>query len=108
MSVETRRAYNRGYYSGRRDKDRRTWRLLQIAKGWRTKAVEGFGGARCETCALWTRGGTTTKFGTCAQDYNDGVDRGCAWAETAPLSVHSERAAIVTHDNFFCANWRAP
>lgn len=106
MTPGEKRAYSRGYSTGRRDKDRRMWRLLKIASAWRTKALDGFGGERCSTCALWTRCSPRVMFGTCAQEYLDAVDRGMIWAETEPLSSDSKRAQLVTHDNFSCQNWR--
>ena len=96
------RAYLRGYNRGR-DRAWRSWRkVIEIAAGWRRKAAEGYGGKRCDGCALWQRGSASTKWGFCSQDYNASPDLGWIWAE-GPNCTRD--AHLISHENAFCSNW---
>jgi len=101
MAAGEKSAYQRGYNRGRARSDGRILRIVEITKGWRKKATDGYGSARCDNCEYWVSGGELTSWGMCNQEWFSSPDRGRIWAETA----NHERAQIITHDNAFCSNW---
>jgi hypothetical protein len=103
MAAE-KRGYMRGYNRGRMKAWSAFSRIVEISKGWRAKAAEGFGGARCDTSANWTRGlDGRAKWGTCSQNWLSSPELGCIWAEGEDSQANPY---LVSHENFACINWR--
>lgn len=98
---EEHNAYQNGRNRARADYFARLMRIIGIAKSFREKAREGFGGAQCDKCQFWRRGGTACRWGYCEQDNAMAPELGGCWAET---DAH-EGAAIITQEKFACINF---
>jgi hypothetical protein len=103
MTPSEQRAYKRGYNNGRNRAWRGEEKVRKIAASWRAKVQEGMGGARCDQCAFWQRGGPPTRWGVCSQNYSATPVMGWAWAEST--GDHHKEARLVTHENFACINF---
>jgi hypothetical protein len=99
---DTNRAYSRGYARAITTSLKKMHRLFVIGNAWREKVRDGMGGARCDRCAFWTRGGEKMMWGICRQRWPHAADLGGAWAERAD---HQGKADLVTHENFACINF---
>lgn len=100
------KAYSRGYTAGRNRAWRSYLKVVEFAKSWREKAREGMSGARCDSCALWKRGGESCRWGHCRQhgEFDCSPDLGRAWAQTAD---YRGDAKLITHENFACINFKS-
>jgi hypothetical protein len=106
QSDAEKRAYLRGYNRGVKRENNHVRKITDIAKGWRLKAQEGFGGKRCDTCAYWRRGeGQRILWGECGQDWESaGGGLGTAWPDWD--SGRGASRILISHENFACINWQ--
>lgn len=102
-TIGERRAYQRGYNrAGSRAWDR-VRKVVEIAKGYRTRLTDTTP-RTCATCTRWLRGdgsnnSAACKWGSCRADFEWGLE-GCMWVDG-----RWTKQQIITSEDFGCVAW---
>lgn len=103
QTTEEKRAYARGYNRCRARGYDYARKLAEIAKGYRDRLADMKTDRSCQSCRRWSRGGRNCQWGTCAADFQYGIEPRM-WSEKFVDGPY-QPANISTSQDFGCVNW---